>query len=41
MPVFCSRMPYAQLAAVQPAALKVKDLRKGKSITGLFLDAYY
>ena len=33
-------MPYAQLAAVQPAALKV-DLKKGKSITGLFLDAYY
>ena len=30
LPISASRMPYAELAA-QPAALKAKDLKKGKS----------
>lgn len=34
-------IPYAQAAESQPAALHMKDLNKGKSIHGTFLDTYY
>lgn len=34
-------MPYAQLAACQPADVQVKDLKAGKSIQGIFLDTYF
>lgn len=34
-------MPYAQLAAFQPAGLELQDFKRGNSINGTCLDTYY